>query len=106
MAWHSESPLVQVMHTPSFVGSHLQLPQQRLHWQTVMPFQVQQQLQVPPASILHKLCSAPQATSSSQMHLIFKPPEHFSIFISQRGTIIQLPAGVPGEGIVLTEGIP
>jgi hypothetical protein len=106
MLWQSASPLVQVMQTPSLVVSHLHLPQHRLHWQTVMPFQVQQQLHAPPASILHRLCSAPHATSSSQTHLIFIPPVHFSILISQRGTISQLPAGAPGEGMVLIEGIP
>jgi len=44
---HLASPLVQVMQQPSLVFSHLQWPQQRLKLQTWMPFQVQQQEQVP-----------------------------------------------------------
>lgn len=90
------SPLVQVMQQPSLVNSHLHMPQIKLHWQTVMPFIVQQQVQVPPASILHKFCKAPQATSSSQEQVIFIPPVHFSNFISQRGKTHQFwPTGIP-----------
>jgi hypothetical protein len=44
MSQQALSPLVQVMHTPLAVISHLQLPQQKLHWHTVMPFHAQQQL--------------------------------------------------------------
>lgn len=81
------SPLVQVMQQPSLVTSHLQLPQQRLHWQTVIPFIVQQQLHIPPASILQRFCKAPQATSSSHEQVILKPPAHLAILISHRGTM-------------------
>jgi len=94
---HFLSPLVQVTHTPSFVYSHLHIPHTRLHWQTVMPFIVQQQLHMPEASILHRFCKVPQATSSSHLHMILKPPVHFSIFILQLGSTHQLPG--PGMAI-------
>jgi hypothetical protein len=68
------SPLLQVMHTPSLVDSQVQMPQARLHWQTAMPLRVQLQLHMPSASILHRFCKVPVETSSSQAHLIFKPP--------------------------------
>ncbi|HEY1598058.1 MAG TPA: hypothetical protein VGG64_00550 [Pirellulales bacterium] len=80
------SPLVQVMHTPSFVLSHLQMPQARFSVQQGMPFIVQTQLHMPPANILHKFCSVPQATSSSHLQWIFMPPWHFSTLRVQRGT--------------------
>ena len=35
---HLASPLVQVMHTPSLVISHLHMPMVRLQQQTIMPF--------------------------------------------------------------------
>jgi hypothetical protein len=41
---HFLSPLMHVMQTPLAVISHWQLPQQKLHWHIVKPFQVQQQL--------------------------------------------------------------
>ena len=95
---HFLSPLVQVMQQPSLVISHWQLAQHRLHWHIIMPFQVQQQLHIPPASILHKFCIAPQAISSSQVQTIFIPPAHFSMLIVHRGTIIieGVPIGVWG----------
>lgn len=94
---HALSPLMQVMQQPFSVYSQVQMPQARLCWQMVIPFSVQQQLQRLPASILHRFCSVPQATSSSQMQLSLKPPLHFSAVISQRGTTHQLAPGVkPG----------
>jgi hypothetical protein len=99
MSQQALSPLLQVMHTPSFVHSQVQMPQVRLHWQTQMPLSVQQQLQVPSASILHKFCSVAHDTSSSHEHLIFMPPWHFSTLIVQRGTTHQLPVpGAAGAG--------
>jgi hypothetical protein len=80
------SPLLQVMQTPSLVHSTVQMPIARLHWQTQMPFIVQQQLHIPSQSILQRFCSVPHETSSSHEHLIFMPPWHFSTFIVQRGT--------------------
>jgi hypothetical protein len=44
MSQHFLSPLMHVMQTPLAVISHWQLPQQKLHWHIVKPFQVQQQL--------------------------------------------------------------
>jgi hypothetical protein len=47
------------------------------------------------------------AILSSQLHMIFMPPVHFSILIVQRGTIIMLGAmaGVPMAGVFIA-GIP
>jgi hypothetical protein len=58
-----------------------------LHWHIIMPFIMQQQLHMLPANILHIFCKVAAATSSSHLHVIFMPPAHFSIFISQRGTM-------------------
>jgi len=80
------SPLLQVMHTPSFVHSHVVMPQARLHWQMQMPFSVHAQLHMPSHSILQRFCSVAHDISSSHEHLIFKPPWHFSTFIVERGT--------------------
>lgn len=85
------------MHTPSGVYSHLQKPQQKLHWQTVMPLNMQQTLHKPPASILHKFCRVPQATGSSQVQLILQPSLHFSTVRVQRGSTHQL--AVVGLGV-------
>jgi hypothetical protein len=41
IAQQALSPEVQDMQQPSFVYSHLQMPQVRLHWQQQMPFDVQ-----------------------------------------------------------------
>jgi len=90
-AWHmaqqSASPLVQVKQTPIFVSvhSHLHMVKQQLH--IGMPFIMQQQLHMLPASILHMFCKVAAATSSSQVQVILKPPVHFSIFMVQRGTM-------------------
>jgi hypothetical protein len=54
MAQHAGSPLVQVMQTPSSVGSHLHRPIVKLQQQTIMPFNMQQQLQRPPAIMLQR----------------------------------------------------
>ena len=74
MSQQALSPLLQVMHTPSLVGSHVQMPQARLHWQMEMPLSVQQQLHMPSLNILHRCCKVAHDTSSSQWHLIFMPP--------------------------------
>ena len=47
MSQHLASPLVHVTQQPFFVFSHLQWPQQSAKLQTWMPFQVQEQEQVP-----------------------------------------------------------
>jgi hypothetical protein len=100
---HFGSPLVQVMHTPSLVMSHLHMPMVRLQQQTIIPFIRQQQLHMPPASIVQRFCTMLQAILSSQEHTIFMPPAHFSILMVHRGTIIQLvvagmPVGAPIVG--------
>src|SRR5690349_13130269 len=102
MAQQALSPDTQVIQQPSLVYSHLQIPMVKLHWQTVWPLQVQQQLQSPSASMRHKFCSVPQATSSSQMQLILIPPVHFSNLMVQRGTTHQLAAA--GEAAVAPPG--
>ncbi len=86
------------MHTPSFVYSQVHMPQARLHWQTQMPFIVQQQLHKPSASILHRFCKVAHDKSSSHAHFSFMPPWHFSILIVHRGTTQKLP--VPGDAWV------
>ena len=82
------SPLVQVMHTPSSVISHLHMPIVMLQQQTIMPFIIMQQLHIPPAIMVQRFCSIVAVILSSHLHVIFMPPLHFSIFIVQRGTII------------------
>jgi hypothetical protein len=84
---HSASPDVQVMQQPSLVISHLHRPIVRLQVQTVMPFIMQQSEHMPPWSIMHRFCIMLHAVGSSQAHVTFIPPVHFSIFIVQRGTI-------------------
>jgi hypothetical protein len=95
---HFSSPLVQVILQPFFVYSQWQWPQAKLHWQTVMPLYVQQQLQPPPASILQRLCSVAVATSSSQRQVRVNPPSHLANFSSQRGTTHHWPGAAAGEG--------
>jgi len=106
-----------VKQKPSLVISHLQLLPHMLHMHMVMPFHVQQQLTMPPSSILQRFCKAPQATSSSHMQYIFMPPAHFSMRIVQRGSIVMPlmpgiaagivpPMGIPiGDGIVMPRSI-
>jgi hypothetical protein len=93
------------MQQPSLVISHLQMPMVKLQQQQTMPFIMQQQLHIPPASIVQRFCTMLVAILSSQWQWIFIPPVHFSNLSVQRGTIIQLvPAGMPvGEPTV---GVP
>jgi hypothetical protein len=91
------------MHTPSLVMSHLHIPMVRLHEQTIIPFIIMLQLHMPPASILQRFCIMLQAILSSQEHMIFIPPLHFSILTVQRGTMSQfmtcgIAVGVPVIG--------
>jgi hypothetical protein len=96
----SASPLVQVIVMPLSVISHLHMPIVRLQQHTIMPFIIMQQLHVPPASIEHRFCIMLHAILSSVVQVIFIPLLIFSIFMVQRGTIIQLAAGiVPGVPI-------
>lgn len=78
------------MQQPSFVFSHLQLANAKLHWQTQIPFLQQHALQQPSDSMRQRFCSAPQATSSSHLHQILQPPWTFSNLIVHRGTTFQL----------------
>src|SRR5438105_432861 len=70
------------------------MPIVRLQQQTIMPFIMQQQDTMPPASIEQRFCIMLQAVGSSQVQVIFMPLVIFSIFMVQRGTIMKL--GVPG----------
>jgi hypothetical protein len=88
------SPLMQVMHTPSLVISHLHIPIVKLQQHTMAPFIMQQQLHLELAIMLQRFCSMLQAILSSQLQLIFIPPVHFSIFIVHRGIIMPAIAGV------------
>jgi hypothetical protein len=54
IAQQAGSPLVQVMHTPSSVASHLQRPIVKLQQQTIIPFIMQQQLHRPPAIMVQR----------------------------------------------------
>jgi hypothetical protein len=85
---HLASPLVQVMLIPSGIISHLHMPIVKLQQQTIMPFIMQQQLHMPPVSIVHRFCIMLHAALSSQEHVIFMPPLIFSILKTQRGTIM------------------
>jgi hypothetical protein len=51
IAQQAGSPLVQVMQTPSLVGSHLHMPMARLQQHIIIPFIMQQQLHMEPAII-------------------------------------------------------
>jgi hypothetical protein len=79
-----------------------------LQQQIIMPFIIMQQLHMPPCSMVHRFCIMLHAILSSQEQLMRMPPWHFSNFIVQRGTIIQLAGSVavpliPGE---LTPAVP
>jgi hypothetical protein len=104
VAWHMSeqalSPLVHVTETPIFVSLHSHLQRNMLHWQTVMPFIMHEQLHMLPAIILQRFCSVAADISSSQVQVIFMPPWHFSIFMVARGTIIM--PGIAGAA----DGIP
>jgi hypothetical protein len=100
IALQAGSPLVHVMQTPSFIGSHLHIPIARLQQHISMPFIIMQQLHMPPAIIEQRFWSIVADTASSHLHVIFIPPAHFSILILHRGTIIHcgaadIPAAVP-----------
>jgi len=86
---HLASPLVQVTTQPLSVMSILHMPIVRLQQQTIMPFIIMQQEHMPPASIVQRFCIMLHANASSQLHVIFMPPLHFSILMVARGTIIQ-----------------
>jgi hypothetical protein len=70
-----------------------------------MPFIMQQQLHIPPASIVQRFCTMLQAILSSHTHVILNPPVHFSTLKVQRGTIIQLALGIIAAGVP-TVGVP
>ena len=109
MSQQALSPLVQVMQTPSLVISHLHMPMVRLQQQTIMPFIMQQSEHMPPWSIIHRFCIMLHAMGSSQEHMIFMPPAHFSIFMVQRGTMSMLGiigVAVPPIGDDAIPGIP
>jgi hypothetical protein len=106
---HLASPEVQVTQTPSLVISHLHMPIVRLQQQTTMPFIMTQQLHMPPAIMEQRFCTTLHAVLSSQLQVIFMPPLHFSNFIVQRGTIIQLAVGIDVGAVIPldpTPGIP
>jgi hypothetical protein len=76
-----------------------------------MPFIMQQQLHMPPWSIVHRFCTMLQAVLSSHEQVSFIPPEHFSTFIVQRGTVSQFipcgtAAGALTGGVIIPGAIP
>jgi hypothetical protein len=84
------------------------MPIIRLQLQQTMPFIMQQQEHMPPASMVQRFCIMARATASSQTQVIFMPPDIFSTIILQRGTIIMFGAmdDVPIAGIPLMPGMP
>jgi hypothetical protein len=108
MAMQAGSPLVQVITQPSLVISVLHMPIIRLQLQQTMPFIMQQQEHMPPASMVHRFCIIARATASSHTQVIFIPPDIFSTVILHRGTIIMFGAmdDVPMAGIPLMPGMP
>jgi len=89
------SPLTQVTQQPSLVISHSHLHMTMLHWQTTMPFIMQQQLHMPSHIMRHMFCNMAQAISSSHLQWILMPLGHFSIFIVQQGTMhVPMPVGI------------
>jgi hypothetical protein len=75
------------MQHPSFIISHLHMPIIMLQQQTIIPFIMQQHETIPPAIIVQRFCIIAHAVGSVHVQVIFIPPAHFSIFITQRGTI-------------------
>jgi hypothetical protein len=71
----------------------------KLQQQQVMPFIMQQQLHMPPASIVHRFCTMLVAILSSQWQVIFIPPVHFSMVIMHCGTIVMFMPGMAPPGI-------
>jgi hypothetical protein len=108
MAMQAGSPLVQVMTQPSLVISILHMPIIMLQLHTIMPFIMQQQEHMPPASMVHRFCIMARAAASSHTQVIFIPPDIFSTVIRQRGTIIMFGAmdDVPIAGIPPMPGMP
>jgi hypothetical protein len=105
------SPLVHVTQTPSLVISHLHIPITKLQQQHIMPFIMQQQLHMVPAIVMQRFWRAPAAILSSQEHMIFMPPVHFSNLMVHRGTIMPLipvgPAGIAvGSPFIAVLAIP
>jgi hypothetical protein len=92
---HLASPEVQVTQMPLSVISHLHMPMVKLQQHTIRPFIIAQQEHMPPASIEHRFCTMPRAIWSSQTHVIFMPPWHFSNLMVQRGTIMV--GGIVGD---------
>jgi len=92
------SPLVQVIIIPSLVISNLHMPIVMLQFIIIIPFIIMQQLTMLPLSIVHRFCSMLADIVSSQMHIIFMPPSHFSIFMVQRGMTIRFMPVVPVMG--------
>jgi hypothetical protein len=110
MAQHWASPLVQVIEQPSLVISHLHMPIVMLQQPTIRPFIIMQQEHMPVASMLQRLCMTERLMASSQLHIIFRPPLHFSTLIVHLGTIIidvgAIVAGVLMPGMPVPMPIP
>ena len=72
-----------------------------------MPLSMQQQLHMPPASMVHRFCTMLQAILSSQTQWTLNPPWHFSTLNVQRGTIMAdgTAVGVP-TAVGLIPGYP
>src|SRR5437867_12010987 len=107
MSQQALSPLVQVITQPSLVMSHLHMPMVRLQHDTIMPFIMQHMLHMPPAIMVHRFCIMAQAVGSSHLQVTFMPPDTFSIFMVQRGTMTMFGAvGVVIPGIMAAPPMP
>jgi len=93
------------MQTPLSVISQRHMPMVMLQQQTIMPFIIMQQQTMPPCIMVQRFCIMLHAILSSQLHIIFMPPWHFSNFIVQRGTIIML-AGIVLEPLIIGAVVP
>jgi len=93
------------MQKPLSVISKRHKPIVKLQTQHVMPFNVQQQLHIPPASMVQRFWTILHAILSSHTHVSLQPPVHFSTLKVQRGTIIQFVPGVICVGVA-TVGVP
>jgi hypothetical protein len=82
------------------------MPMVMLQFIIIMPFIIMQQLTMLPLSIVQRFCSIPADILSSQSHIIFMPPSHFSIFMVQRGmTIMFIPVVPVMGGFMVMPGI-
>jgi len=92
---HAASPDIQVMHMPSLVISHLQVPMVMFMVIIGMPFIIMQQDIMEPPIMVQRFCIIAVAISSLLQHIIFMPPSMHSMVMVQRGIIIMFIMPIP-----------